>query len=356
MAARRKEVNAVAHVIRMWAGAAVGTLAAGCSDGPVDPLVENPNVPARIVVVVGDAQTGVMARALADDPTMRVENDAGVGIDGATVRFTVVQGDGTIEFETAVSDSTGEASGGKWTLGALPGENRLQVSVAALAPVEIVAHAESPYSIETRIVGTITRAQRAAVDAAVERWQSVIVSELDDVALVSAANSCFQGQPAISENVDDLLIFVEFADIDGVGGVLGQAGPCYVRTQGTLPIMGFLQLDARDLAQLELSGMLNDVVLHEIGHVIGIGTIWPDLGLLAGAGGADPLFTGAGAISAYRMVGGLGHPDATDAVAERGRRFRSEGQIPGRHVVAGRALSDGSDDGRGSQQRARETE
>lgn len=38
---------------------------------------------------------------------------------------------------------------------------------------------------------------------------------------------------------------------------------------------------------------LVDVITHEMGHVIGIGTIWTHKGLWTGAGTANPRFTGA---------------------------------------------------------------
>ena len=66
--------------------------------------------------------------------------------------------------------------------------------------------------------------------------------------------------------------------------MLGQAGPCYVRSGSKLPITGRLTLDADDLNQAESFGILADLVIHEMGHVIGIGTLWKTHGVLTGAG------------------------------------------------------------------------
>jgi hypothetical protein len=44
--------------------------------------------------------------------------------------------------------------------------------------------------------------------------------------------------------------------------------------------------------------------MHEMGHVLGIGTIWSSLGLLSGAGGSNPMFTGAQATAAYNQIFG----------------------------------------------------
>jgi hypothetical protein len=54
--------------------------------------------------------------------------------------------------------------------------------------------------------------------------------------------------------------------------------------------------------RMETIGTLDDLVLHEIGHIIGFGTIWRELGLLTGAGSADPRFGGPHALAAYRLI------------------------------------------------------
>lgn len=174
----------------------------------------------------------------------------------------------------------------------------------------------SSFNITLRYVGgDATPRQQAAVAAAVARWQTVIAGDVSDITGNAPADACFPGQPAINERIDDILIYVEFAPIDGVGQVLGEAGPCYIRNEGGLPIIGHLELDQADLQQMERNGTLDAVVLHEMGHILGIGTLWPASNLLAGAGGTDPRFTGSQAVSAYRTLGGL---EATVPVEDSG--------------------------------------
>ncbi|MCA9151720.1 MAG: hypothetical protein KDA92_20595, partial [Planctomycetales bacterium] len=50
---------------------------------------------------------------------------------------------------------------------------------------------------------------------------------------------------------------------------------------------------------------LLNVILHEMGHVIGIGTIWSYKGVLTGAGTSDPRYTGANAVAEYNSIFGL---------------------------------------------------
>ncbi len=55
---------------------------------------------------------------------------------------------------------------------------------------------------------------------------------------------------------------------------------------------------------MERSGLLLSVVMHEMGHVLGIGTIWDSLGLLSGGGTNNPIFVGAHATAAYNQLFG----------------------------------------------------
>jgi hypothetical protein len=172
------------------------------------------------------------------------------------------------------------------------------------------------YNITIRYVGnSATARQKQAVEAAVERWQTVIASDEPDISGTTDANACFDGQPAMNERIDDIVIFVEFSPIDGPGEILGEAGPCFIRNDDGLPIIGHLELDQDDLLKMERNGSLDAVVLHEMGHILGIGTLWPLAGLLAGGGGTDPRFTGGQAITAYHNLGGL---DATVPVEDLG--------------------------------------
>ncbi|MCG6938101.1 MAG: peptidase, partial [Gammaproteobacteria bacterium] len=77
-------------------------------------------------------------------------------------------------------------------------------------------------------------------------------------------------------NIPGITINAAGAAIDGVGGTLGQAGPAFVTNQGgfTLTTEGNMTFDSADLANLETNGSLEDVILHEMAHVLGFGTLW----------------------------------------------------------------------------------
>ncbi len=146
------------------------------------------------------------------------------------------------------------------------------------------------FAITVRVSG-LTASQQAVFTQAADRWAQVIVGDLP--------NATYNGVA-----VDDVLIDASGVAIDGAGGVLGQAGPDRLRSGSLLPVHGVMQFDTADLAQLEATGQLFNVIVHEMGHVLGIGTIWQQKGLLTGAGGTNPRFTGAQATAAYNQIFG----------------------------------------------------
>jgi hypothetical protein len=122
---------------------------------------------------------------------------------------------------------------------------------------------------------------------AAQRWSQIITSGVHDFA-----------------GVDDFVISVNITDIDGVGGILGQAGPDALSPSslGRLPYTRSTQLDAVDVANLASRDMLEDVVLHEFGHIVGIGTIWDLKGFRSGTN-----YTGINATREYNAVVGSGN-------------------------------------------------
>ena len=179
---------------------------------------------------------------------------------------------------------------------------------------------DTDYSIELVFINHGTPSQDAAFTAAANRWMTILRGELGDVDFSPnpvAANSCGGGQhPEVSDRVDDLRILVDIRPIDGLGGTLAQAGFCQIRVSSRLPLLGFMSFDSEDLGPIEQSGDLATLTLHEMGHVIGVGTLWSDSGTLlvnpslpsnGGVAGADTHFDGAAAIAAFNAAGGTAY-------------------------------------------------
>ena len=163
---------------------------------------------------------------------------------------------------------------------------------------------DGSFSIRVSWVGTKDTRASTVVDAVVERWRRAITGDLPNVSLSMEAGSCYDGQPASSETVDDLLVYVRVVKIDGASGTLARAGPCMVRGNRGLPIVGVIELDSADLDRSATT--VKSVLTHEFGHVLGIGTLWEYKSLLHGTDTGDPLFLGQTASDAYVALGGSG--------------------------------------------------
>jgi len=162
-----------------------------------------------------------------------------------------------------------------------------------------------PFDIEIRPLSSIDPDVEAAFDAAAARWSAAIVRGVPDQVITLAPGQCLDSEPGATLNVDDLVITVEIVPIDGAGGVLGQAGPCVVSGADNLSRAGIMQFDAADVAQMVSDGTFDAVVLHEMGHVLGIGTLWDwSRSLLVGEGTSNPRYLGARGEAEYSALGG----------------------------------------------------
>ena len=177
---------------------------------------------------------------------------------------------------------------------------------------------DTNFSIELAFINHGTPSQDSALIAAADRWMSIIQGDLGDVDFSStpvAANTCGEGvqNPEVSGTVDDLRIFIDIRPLDGPAGTLGQAGFCQMRTSSHLPVLGFMSFDSDDLGPIEQSGDFGALALHEMGHVLGVGTLWPDSDTLLvnpslpSSPSADTHFRGAAAIAAFNAAGGTAY-------------------------------------------------
>lgn len=235
-------------------------------------------------------QNATVGQAVSDPPAVVVSDNAGNPIAGVTVTFAVTAGGGTLQGATPVSDAAGVAKVTSWTVGPTQGTNTVTATITGATPVTFIATAlppTPPFAIQTQLIGSLTTAEQSAVTAAVQRWQSIIVGDVPSTTVNIPAGTCFDGQPAVSATIDDIRIQVVIDSIDGPGEVLGGAGPCVLRSASGLPSLGFIKLDSADLAAMTQAD-LNDLLLHEMGHVLGFGTLWPDQSLLTGACPEDP--------------------------------------------------------------------
>ncbi|MDB5324758.1 MAG: Parallel beta-helix repeat protein [Phycisphaerales bacterium] len=123
---------------------------------------------------------------------------------------------------------------------------------------------------------------KAALITAAQRWEQVITGDLPDVP---------QRDGSV---VDDLVLDVHIAPIDGPSGILAYAGPSAIRSD-YLAYRGDVTIDADDATN---SGLV-DIITHEIGHALGLGTAWVAQQLITGRNSKSPRYIGENAVREY---------------------------------------------------------
>jgi hypothetical protein len=265
-------VSATASPITVTAGAGGQS---GSSQITVTP-------PQTVVAFVGNGQTGLVGFALNVRPGVRLTGPGSTPVPNVSVTFTVASGGGSVATATVNTNANGVAQVGSWILGGSAGINTLTATVSGAGiqgnPVTFSATgATASFNVTIQNVGpAFSPAVQAAFTSAVAKWQQIIYQDLADIPGFTAnPGDCGTNSPAIGPvTVDDVLILVRIDSIDGPGGVLGRAGPCFIRLSGRLTIMGQMTFDSADVAALSAQGSLNRVILHEMGHVLGFGTLW----------------------------------------------------------------------------------
>jgi Leishmanolysin/Bacterial Ig-like domain (group 1) len=304
-------------------GAAAGTnqLTASFPGTAVPPIVFQATgtvpVPTSIVLAAGGSQAGMAGAALPVTPTFVVRDAAGRPLAGVPVSFAATAG-GAVGTASATTNASGIASPGSWTLGPDAGPGMLLAAVQGSAVPTATARAfgctggGAGYTMTLCFTTEMTASQRTVFRNAAARWSAIIRADLPDNPVSIPAGACGTGTPSLNLVVDDLVIFAGFENIDGPGDILGGAGWCLRRTGG-LPGVGVMRFDAADIPALEASGGFSAVILHEMGHVLGIGaSLWGALGLLQSPSPnsglpLDTHFSGSGAIAAFDQIGGTAY-------------------------------------------------
>ena len=183
------------------------------------------------------------------------------------------------------------------------------------------------YDIELVFSARFTDRQRRVLEYVARRWMAVVVEDLPDYAFTEGWSGTCGGQSYeidAGERIDDLRIYM--GTFEG-GNAAGYGGPSVLRQETHLPVLGCMAFNLSG-ANLLITG------LHEIGHVLGFGTIWNELGLLQDPNG-DAHFNGPLAIAAFDEAGGSHYAGAKVPVQQgdlghwRGSSFPDELMRPG---------------------------
>lgn len=263
--------------------------------------------PVTLAKVFGDEQQTIANAAVQIRPAVRALDEFGNAVGGVPVTFTVGDSSGTVTGSTVVTElGTGVAVVGGWTTGSaktqtIKATSSMLPGVSVTFTVHII---ESLFNLEVRFVGSGGNSiVRDAFANAALKWRTIITNHSHNSLLNVAQGGCESWIPALNEVVRDVVIYARVTPIDGPGKILGRAGPCYVNPETRLPVMGVMEFDEDDMPNLIANGSLKEVIMHEMGHVLGIGTLWNYYrDLLVGQGSDDPYFRGSSALAQFALI------------------------------------------------------
>ena len=166
---------------------------------------------------------------------------------------------------------------------------------------------EGDFNIEFVFLNQFTGAQKNVLRYAARQWMSVIREDLPDYEFTQGwSGECGDQSFEIpaGERIDDLRVYV--TSFDDSEGYVGWGGPHLLR-ETYLPVLGCMGFDLKR-ANLWNTG------LHEMGHVLGFGSIWREFGYLQDLSwddsNADTHFNGPRAIAAFNDAGGRNYTGA----------------------------------------------
>lgn len=274
--------------------------------------IAQPAAPFDLRAIAGANQSATFGAIAPIAPGVRVIDAWGNGVGNVPVTFTPGPNSGTVSSGEVTSDpANGSAFVGAWTLGPTASTQTLVATSPSLPGRSATFTASvgtSQFDIDVRFIGTVTNPLvRQAFLTAAAKWKTVITGALHRTIVINAAGACDSWIPPINDTIKDVRIYARVVRIDGpgdsTGNILGQAGPCAVNAGTRLTTYGLMEFDEFDLDQLVADGSLVDVIVHEMGHVLGIGTLWSfTRPLLVGAGTDDPFFEGTAARTQFAIL------------------------------------------------------
>jgi hypothetical protein len=291
-------------------------LVSACSDSAAPPAPVGPI--ATISIKSGDNQFALAGTPLTVQPVVVPMDDQSRTIPNETAAFAVIAGGGTINNTTGTVNPDGTVTAPTWTLGKSAVTQQLRVTIESKSVI-ITASVRTSYSIGIRFFGrALTLSDQALFTSAAARLRALIVGRLPPVTTsnTDVATACgASGVPPLTETIDGVVIFASIDSIDGRGKILAQSGPCYIRTSNGQndfrTSIGVMKFDSADFASLATGGNLEEVITHEMMHVVGFGVFWDSKAknLLINdstpATSSTAAYVGAGGIAGCRSLGAV---------------------------------------------------
>ena len=311
-----------------------------------DLVVDAPNVSSTVLTTGQSFTLNVTVRNRGDGPSfstvLRYYRSSAATISGSDteVGTTMVRG---LAASGALEESVGlrtPSSAGTYFYGAcvepVSSESETANNCSQAVAVTVTA---SSFRIELAFIDDasgegFTSSQKALFHKAAARWMSVITGDIPGSDFsdnpVDEWDDDLNARIRVNEFVDDLRIFAGPGEIDGARGTLGRGGTLIVRrnrqSSALVTVIGTIAIDRDDLEWMS-DGILSEVIVHEMAHVLGFGTVWRTLNLVRGE--REKYFAGPLAIRAFDDAGGRSYngpkvPVEDDSGHWRGSVFGDE--------------------------------
>lgn len=137
------------------------------------------------------------------------------------------------------------------------------------------------YKMDVIFKSSVPSWLRTIAQNAVRKWEDLIIGDYEQIFTVPNSNC-----PDVPQGtqVDDTLISIGYQYIDGASGsnTLAYAGTCFF-SQGKSRV-GVIVLDSSNFPSSGSAVLAYNVIIHEIGHILGIqSTAWRNAGLVNNA-------------------------------------------------------------------------
>lgn len=166
------------------------------------------------------------------------------------------------------------------------------------------------FDISLVFTDAVAHTYRPSIEAAAATWMEILKgTEWEDIAF-DGRRDC-HGLEVDLGTVNDMVVLVDAFAMDGDLGTAARAGTC-IRRADSAPVVGYVNFDEDDLGTLLQHDDLEEIMLHELTHVLGFGFRWVLLNLLDQDSDPvfDPHFTGSRAIAAFDEAGGINYTGA----------------------------------------------
>lgn len=203
---------------------------------------------------VGDAQTGRVGSAVPIAPAVVIVDENERGVPGVAVIFSVGTGGGVIQNANAVTDKTGTASAGSWTLGTLAGSQTLVATASGVpgSPATMTAMATAGPAVNlTKVAAEPACASvGATIDSIAVRATDEFGNPVPDETIAFTVTA---GGGSLSPPTKRTLADGRAATRWTLGPTAGvQNGATAARANGSLPVT-FSSLTAQAVASLRFS-------------------------------------------------------------------------------------------------------